>query len=79
MTGESVIRIEDLSESMRGMLLVVRWADRPGHCAPARNGTLRALERRGLVASRADPVDPRSSLWTATATGCMLLASEALR
>jgi hypothetical protein len=42
---------------------------RPGYIAHPRQGSLAALERRGLLTSRPDPTDETKAIWTVTATG----------
>ena len=66
----------NLTSAQWGTLLVVRWGTRPGHSAPGSHPVLLALERRGLIQARPDPVRQRGGwmyLWTVTADGMALV------
>lgn len=58
-----------LTKMQAAYLGLVRYANRPGYIAHPRQGSLAALERRGLVSSRPDPTDAIKAIWTVTALG----------
>jgi hypothetical protein len=58
-----------LTKIQTAYLGLVRFANRPGYIAHPRQGSLAALERRRLVASRPDPTDTTNAIWTITALG----------
>ena len=69
-----------LSERMRGMLAMVEAARRPGLTGHPRERSLVALEQRGLVTGRVDPIDEDRCLWTLSEAGHdWLLVEQAAR
>lgn len=59
----------ELTPIQQTMMLIIRVANRPGYSAHPRQGTLAALERRGLLQSRPDATNTAAAIWTLTAPG----------
>lgn len=58
-----------LTDIQRVMLIMIKYASRPGYIGHRRQGTLVALERRKLVQSRPDLTVPGQAIWTLTLDG----------
>jgi hypothetical protein len=58
-----------LTDIQRVMLIMIRYAKRPGYIGHRRQVTLAALERRKLAQSRPDPTAPGQAIWTLTLEG----------
>jgi hypothetical protein len=58
-----------LTDIQRVMLIMIKYASRPGYIRHRRQGTLVALERRKLVQSRPDLTAPGQAIWTLTLDG----------